>query len=785
MVWASLARAFSRNAAKKGVASRGATSQRAASTTRTSSQESSVPYAEFSQPSSNRLEQDAVQQLSAQVGSSLSQSFGRNPPQQEHTDINVNVQAPQQPTPPSSVNVNMNESFGGQPQPQPDYEQKAREEEEKKAQLKADNEELFREKLDKENIRYEKNLASIEKGPSALSSLILWIIYFVLYGISFGFQNSFSQRFVFVLIAIVVWLIFSLFFSETKMIFSALLVYSTYAILASVLWAAGLQALFVALFLPLLGLLGVFGVSLGFLRPPPVLFSSEYDNRKTTLRDVARAAHERIKASIKKNSSSAFRRSLALLKGKYVGLGDSAQKITFWIFFILIGILSLSTPLFRFSVPIQLSDFYVLFVLVILVLVANGLQLIRSGQWVSLLIWGLLNSFIFDLLVVFPSLEQYLGTDGAMIGIILFVLLALLFVLSQAELIPTHWILPILLIILLALMSPRLFGYVGSDAFERDVQDRQARAEVAWRNFNFIDWLTDYFNRQQRMVAGEYTEGSRERTHQFVGIDIDSITPTRNRFLEDQPVSLDISYRANTFFPLEVITSCISRDFGSAEIDQSRLSVRPTVRPTARCTFPSMTRGSHVIDVSAVFNYQSTVKVPFVVLTEDFAELLSTVEYYGSSQHSPERFLNPGLQPITSAGPVAIGVATSGNQYDLPFIFSPDQDRLVRLRFQINPDSRGGSMFTASQLFIDLPEDYRLLGCDIAQFESSDFNQFTRRQTYTAPVNVLNIEDYDSFVCDISVDRRLFQDLPWSTATMYLTIDYSYILRQSTSVRVD
>ncbi|MFW5866101.1 MAG: hypothetical protein ACOCU6_03335, partial [Nanoarchaeota archaeon] len=387
-------------------------------------------------------------------------------------------------------------------------------------------------------------------------------------------------------------------------------------------------------------------------------------------------------------------------------------------------------------------------------------------------------------------------------GFIVYVLIGLAFILNIVwafapdKLVPTAMFM--MLIVLLFFLGPKIVSYAQSGSLEGDFQENQAELEAGMKNAHILDQIKMAINRSRMEGNGTLIErGDIERTSEYFGSDIESITLTRDYFYTGQTVALDIDTVANSFKPVGITTMCKSNN-NIARVDPPYTEVTDTKGARTRCSFDDLPKGTHIIDVKQVFRYVSSVKVPLKIMTEQKQNLLLSLAQDAGDEYKPDNYIKGEDTAISTSGPVMIRVGNlkkdNKNILEMPIVIdrqNPNRNRRVNFKFQMdnNGEMQNSKIVQVNKAIIDLPSGIALKNCDfMTDVGETKYEKKGGRWVYTFDEEFRSWGPLDTISCDLDFDKqeldKKFESDGWFFDKLFFTIDYMYEVERSTTVKV-
>ncbi|MFW6378642.1 MAG: hypothetical protein ACOCZV_01325 [Nanoarchaeota archaeon] len=512
-----------------------------------------------------------------------------------------------------------------------------------------------------------------------------------------------------------------------------------------------------------------------------------YDKKKWKVNDNAKAQIDNLKKFGKRESKFKTLKRIG-------GTGD-----LFFVFFMILTFFigPLGTGLISLDFkPITVSVIVIYAVLLALLFRTD----LVSHQKIYASIIFLVISLVADLML--QNSLMISGLFGNM-GFIVYVLIGLAFILNVVwafapdKLVPTAMFM--MLIILLFFLGPKIVSYAQSGSLEADFQENRAELEVGMKNANIFDQIRMAINRSRMEGNGTLVEkGDVERTSEYFGSDIESITPTRDSFYTGQTVALDIDTVANSFQPIGIMTMC-KTDNIFADVTPKYTEVTDTKGARVRCSFDSLPKGTHVVDVEQTFRYVSSVKVPLKIMTEQKQDILLALAQDAGDEYKPDNYIKGEDTSISTSGPVIIRVGNMRKDnkevLEMPIVVdrqNPNDNRRVNFKFQLDTsgDVQNSKIVQVNEVVIDLPSGVALENCDFKDYDGEipPDKKEGDRWIYTFEKEFKTWDVFDMVSCDLHFDKqeidKKFGSDGWFFDKVFFTIDYNYNVARSTTVKV-
>ena len=437
----------------------------------------------------------------------------------------------------------------------------------------------------------------------------------------------------------------------------------------------------------------------------------------------------------------------------------------------------------------------IMIVILIFLFLAKTMGFIDQKQMTGLIIFFVLNLVFTYMLQGTAVLAKYIG-NNAVLGLILFVVGTGLYVLHLLGVIGSRGVTAIAILVLLLLSSFYLYGYVNSSNLQTDMEQGQVEAQVAAKNINVMDMFKAWITGQELKGEGNYIAGEVQRTNEHIGVEIAEAYFYKSQFHADEPIRLDVSYEANAPTSIQILTLCKSGNT-YAETDYPFVDVSASKNPRVRCDFESLPLGQNLVEVIALYSFQSTVDVPLKFMATSLEEPLTRQSRDSGTGLTPEKYVGGSDIAYTSPGPLIIGVSNAGrgDALEMPILVNKENpsEYPTTLRFQLHPQIAGKNpqkLERVRKASFDLPQGILLESCDFgAERVELTYREEGSRWLYDIVEGVEQWEAFTTISCDLGFDERYLEDiLPelslWSPQTLLFSVDYYYQTTLATSIEV-
>jgi len=536
---------------------------------------------------------------------------------------------------------------------------------------------------------------------------------------------------------------------------------------------------------------------------PPAQLRKAWEEKLPAKIERVRQDYDHKIAIAQASGKDKLKKHLARIRGHFSGLAMENQKLVFLLAFIMIIVLG-PFGIGAFSETHLLSSIPVVIVIFLLLLLGTKLGLLEQKEMFGLMLFLALNLVLSVMLKSSDFLSQYFK-GNTVIVMIFFFAFSLLFILKSMDVISSRTIAIIMILIFLFLSSFQMIGYMGSERFDADMERTQAEREVAWENANLLEKIELWIVEQRLKGSGEYLPGGEtEQTYEFMGVTMENPTPLKNVFYSTEPVQVDVDYKANSYDPISISTTC-RRGTLLGTIDPAYpVQATASFYPKVRCLFDNLPAGTHQIDVKGVYNYRSTVRLPIKIISLELEQILLVHARDSGSPLGVQDFVGGDVRAITSAGPVQIAVSNTQEMgqnilrmpmaMDASAISEGSEKRVHRIKFQLQEsyDETGGvqKIERVRRAQFNLPEGLALSNCNFAP--GIDLQPLTEQGRW-----IYNVVDefkqwtiFTTLECDIAVDSGYVdtffpEGVDWSKSTLLFSVDYDYSIQKSAVVRVE
>lgn len=555
------------------------------------------------------------------------------------------------------------------------------------------------------------------------------------------------------------------------------------------------------------------GKLLSGLYPPKLIAEAYEENKITKIHKIsmkARDAEQEAHTDADRDAQSIDKRLRGELVGKKprkglkkIDLEPEARKLFSFLFamlIMLIGPVGIFVPFLSFftlsfSGAISAGQLVILAVIIISLFLVKTIGLIDHKGFVGLLVFLFLNIIFTYLLKGTAFLAQYIGSN-AILGLIIFMAGSIIYVFHMTGFISNKGVIIISILIILILSSFYLSTYIGSSDFQANVAQGKVDAKVAAKNTNVIDMFKNWITGQRMKGSGNYIAGDVQRTHEFIGVQIADLHFYKEHFHADEPVRLDVDYEANANLPIQLLTVCKS-GIHYAKTDHEFVEVSSSKNPRVSCTFDHLPKGQNLVEVMALYSFESTVDVPVKFIASSLEEPLTFQSKDSGNGLTPEKYVGGTEKAYTSPGPIVIGVSNEGRSDDLkmPIIVNKDNPSKypTNLRFQINQQATSAhpeKIERIQKASINVPQGILMKSCDLGNKKTDlSYHQEGDRWVYDIVDGVGNWGAFTTISCDIGFDKayidKILPDMTlWSPQTILFTVDYNYQTTLATSIEV-
>ncbi|MGM5481042.1 MAG: hypothetical protein ACQESE_01385 [Nanobdellota archaeon] len=546
-----------------------------------------------------------------------------------------------------------------------------------------------------------------------------------------------------------------------------------------------------------------FVVGFGFKSfSPPNVIKESYEHKKEDLKTKVRSKYNKKIAAVEEGARDHIRELVDGIKKKkfktfFRGSGDV------W-YFVLIIITALIGPLGAGWISMDFKPITFSVIIIYSLILAFFYKSNALGERKIFSVVGfLLLMFVADLLLTNTRFTQSLFGNNSFLSIIILIMLAILDVTWAYNPEKTSSMALFFgILIALIFVGPQMAGYVKSGEFSSDADGNAAELEAGLKNLNPIDRFLDTIQRQYGYgPQGNVTVkgGEMEKTAEYIGAKIDSVNTIRNSYFPGQQIDIDIDTSANSYHPIHIATFCSVDNKVADTIKPQRTEVTGSKAARVRCTFDSLPKGSHVVDVEQTFRYLSSVKVPIKIITDEKEETLLALAQDAGVEYKPDNYIAGGDTPIATSGPIEIKVGNvkrdNMHVLETPIVINeenPNLHRRVNFKFQLdntgNTESSKISMI--NDAIIDMPSGIGLQHCDFLPSDDElPYEQEGERWIYHFDKEFDSWDVFEVMSCDLKFHpeelSERFENDGWFFDKMYFTLDYNYHIERAATVRVE
>lgn len=445
--------------------------------------------------------------------------------------------------------------------------------------------------------------------------------------------------------------------------------------------------------------------------------------------------------------------------------------------------------------------FVAMIIFVVLLVVLIKMKAIEQKQAVGLFAFWVITYLLAYVIQSVSWLQDIIKSNAYLVPIF-FVVFSLMYVARTVGWMSAQWEWRIVFAIIILLMIPWMIGYFSGDRAAADFEGGLASFEARTKNTDIWGGLMKWIDINIMKGNGTYIEGGeQEDTYEFIGVKMEEIEPWKDFFFSDEPVHIDIDYSANSYFPITIVTGCKIDGVGLGKIDSPYIEASLSQYPRVRCTFDELPKGTHVVDVIAVYSYQSTSRVPLKFMDKDLSDTLLILSRDSGNEITPESYVGGTQNALTTAGPLVI--ASSNTKIDgiskmkMPILLDRQDvnKNPTRLRFQIQVQDTLdlGKLSTINQAEFNLPQGLLLKNCDFGSNNNDQplpYVEEDGRWIVTVVDDFSGWTDLKTLSCEIGFDENyldlfLPEKMKWSPQTIYFTLDYNYQLQRSIMVQVN
>lgn len=706
-----------------------------------------------------------------------------------------------------------------------DSEEKAREAAEKRADNKSRVESIkqdIKDKIDQLKEERDSIIESIKSGQPlpALSKLLLVVFFFLttildsIFGSVpvVGDVGGFAILFVLWLIPCIIFLSFKPFSS----IFTYLLIDFIFGITAGTFADA----------IPFLG-----GFAIDFI-PEALFFTAGVLARKTFLArfyppramEIAYNSDEAKNARMERTRErygqkikaleTGMRRSVKQILANHFKTPNSGE-LQNMVFYGMMMIILYLSPLGRGLLTLNTSGTSMLFVglFILITILLERATLLKMNEGIGLLLFFFLTTLINPILRS-NFLATFVGKETETIVKIVFIILFVMITLNFSGKLSGKTLAVISILIILGLLTPSIIGTLQNP---EKLQARRAEAaiqgKIALEQANIIDNLIAWVENQVSDGKGENINTAvQENTVEFLGIKISSMKVSRERFLENQPVTVVLDFEGKVDKPTSVRTVCKATNAKNQETlgkttpevfnirnptmgsDQQLLNPYPRVN----CIFDSLPTGHYMIQSEAFYQYQGTLEIPLVLMTTTAAYNLQQRFLDLETSETLESYTGGSRVPVYSSGPIQIQPANAHDSEDKPLYITPiladyeaftdgdldgvyDQE-VMHLTFEARKslEDTTGEIQDITEIEFKVPAGLATKCIDINENKFLDFkpegNLWVSTVKYSEDFLELSEDVFCTFhlVKDTKYEDSIYGESGWSEKTMYLSMTYDY-----------
>ncbi|MFP4118637.1 MAG: hypothetical protein ACLFTH_01125 [Candidatus Woesearchaeota archaeon] len=543
----------------------------------------------------------------------------------------------------------------------------------------------------------------------------------------------------------------------------------------------------------------VVGVGIKNFLPPHVIKQS-YEDRKEDLKAKVRSRYNKKIASVNDDARERIKRLVNGVKKKklkvnFLGSGDVYYLILLTITFF-IG------PLGAGWISADFKGITFGVIIVYGFLLAFFYKLNAMGERKIFSVIGfMVIMFLADVFLTSPTLAGSLfGNSTFMVYLVLAFVVVIDIVWAYDPEKLSSFVFFFALVIALIYVAPQLLAYVQSGEVSSDLDANQADIEAGMKNLNPIESFLDTIQRQYGYGnASTVKGGENEKTEEYLGAKIEGVTPLRDYFFTGQEVALDIDTVANSFHPIGLMTMCRVDNKVADEVSPRYTEVTGSKAARIRCSFDSLPKGSHVVDVEQTFRYRSSVKIPLKVMTGEKERTMHTLAKDAGDDYSPSEFIGGGDKAISSSGPIQIRVGNMKKEnehvLEMPIVVdaeNPNDHRRVNFKFQLDNtgNTESSKISSINKAVIDMPSGVGLKNCDFMNTRGElPYEDKGERWHYEFDQEFSTWDVFDTISCDLNfypkiIDDR-FEDDGWFFDKIFFTLDYNYKIEKATTVQVE
>lgn len=535
----------------------------------------------------------------------------------------------------------------------------------------------------------------------------------------------------------------------------------------------------------------------------PRVLQLSYDKTKEPRKNKLEQKYGALKAKAENQADE----DIEDLKKKLENTGKAKLKRSFrgpgstFFYIILMVLILLTGPLVAGWVSLDLSFITIVTVVVfaLIITLLAKFDLFENDKLYSLITFFVLN-FITDLLLSDTGSNLIGSGDLAWVS---FAVLGIgymgVFLWGVAPQYAITIPLVLILILVLAASFPTFKAEVQSGSMSKSVDASKAETEASLKNLDPIGSFMDFIDRQYGPGNGttNVESGEVQQTSEYIGAEIEAVTPTRETFYSDEPVALDIDTKANSYHPIGIMTFC-NVDNKVAKVDPRYTELTGSKSARVRCTFDNLREGSHVVDVQQSYRYKSSVEVPIQIMTEKKQDTMLGLAEDAGDGYMPNEFFEFEFKAISTSGPIRfnVGNARDGTKQvlEMPIIVDrekPNKNRRVNFMFQLDNagSTKKGEVGQINKLTISTPEGIGLENCDFTPSSGRlTHKQDGERWVHTFDDEFKSWDTFDAIACDLYFDKTelhdQFGEQGWFFDKIFLTMNYNYKMEHASTVRV-
>ncbi|MGM5479932.1 MAG: hypothetical protein ACQESC_00560 [Nanobdellota archaeon] len=534
---------------------------------------------------------------------------------------------------------------------------------------------------------------------------------------------------------------------------------------------------------------------------PLHVIRESYENKIEEIKAKVKSRFDKKVAGVKEG----YQNSISKLKTA-VAAGKKFRDNTFssWndiVFFLLLAVTFMLGPLGTglISVEFKMINIMVIIVYALLLFTFHKFNIIDEKKIYPIVGFLVLNFLAGLLLSNSSAVQGFMGSASFLLYFIIIVgiILDLVWAYNPDKLVPIGLFFGLVIVLMFA--GPQMVGYIQSGQLNSDVGSSQADVEAGLKNANPIQNFLNSIKRQYGYGNGSVVQGSEtERTAEFIGAKIESVEPTRDYFFTGERVDIEIDTIANSYHPLELMTSCMVGSTPAKTVDPPYTELTGSKSSRVRCSFDGLQKGSHVVDVKQVFNYRSSVKVPLKILSKSQEEKFLTLANRAGDQYKPGEYIEGDSKSVSTSGPVKINVGNTreDNRYvlQMPIVVeggpSSIRNRRINFVFQFEDlsSAEGNKITDINNININMPRGVALEECNFLTTQKIPYKSEDDRWVFEFEKEFQSWDQFRSISCDLKFDNAIlnerFEDDGWFSDQMFFSMDYRYSLDHSTTVEV-